>query len=61
VQEEPLVWGEWLPTALATGAMKCAPPPAIFGQSLKAIQGAVDRCGRQTMSCRKVVVELFDK
>jgi len=51
------IWGEWLPSALADGSMKCKPDPVVVGQGLESFQAACDRM-KAGVSAAKLVVEL---
>lgn len=51
------VWGEYVPVALETGALKPAPRETVVGQGLYYCQGACD-LNKRGVSAAKVVVEL---
>ncbi len=53
----PAVWGEYLPTALASGDHQLYPQPRIVGEGLPAIQGAIDTL-RDGVSAQKLVINL---
>ncbi|WP_245635874.1 zinc-binding alcohol dehydrogenase family protein [Herbiconiux solani] len=53
----PMLWGEYLPAALAEGRYVCAPEAEVVGEGLEAIQPALDRL-RAGVSARKLVVRL---
>lgn len=51
------VWGEYLPAALASGALKPAPRETVVGTGLYYVQGALD-LNKRGVSAAKVVVSL---
>ncbi|TKA76528.1 hypothetical protein B0A55_05668 [Friedmanniomyces simplex] len=53
----PAVWGEWVTSALASGALKGKPNAEVVGQGLGAIQEACERIVKG-VSAKKLVVEL---
>ncbi|PYH98409.1 GroES-like protein [Aspergillus ellipticus CBS 707.79] len=52
-----LLYGEYLPAALANGSFVPAPEPEVVGTGLEAIQGALDAL-KQGVSAKKLVVTL---
>ncbi|KEF59740.1 uncharacterized protein A1O9_04586 [Exophiala aquamarina CBS 119918] len=60
-QEDGLVarkiWGEWVPKALANGALRPKPDELVVGRGLYYVQAGLDR-QREGVSARKVVVTL---
>lgn len=60
-QEDGLVankiWGEWVPKALATGALRPKPEELVVGRGLYYVQAGLDR-QKEGVSARKVVVML---
>lgn len=53
----PMIWREFLPSALAQGRYRCVPEPEVVGSGLESIQKAVDFQSRG-VSRKKVVVTL---
>ncbi|KAL3462470.1 hypothetical protein BJX64DRAFT_259211 [Aspergillus heterothallicus] len=52
-----MIYGDYLPKALAAGKYKALPDPYIAGYGLGAIQGAFD--AQKRASARKVIVTIF--
>ena len=53
----PMIYADFLPSALAEGRFRAAPPALVVGQGLGALPAALDRLG-QGVSAQKVVVTL---
>ncbi|ACZ21376.1 Zn-dependent oxidoreductase, NADPH:quinone reductase [Sanguibacter keddieii DSM 10542] len=53
----PALWSGYLPAALAEGRHHLAPRPAVVGEGLEALQGAIDTM-RAGVSAQKLVVTL---
>jgi NADPH:quinone reductase-like Zn-dependent oxidoreductase len=53
----PMLWEDFLPSALAEGRYIAAPPAVVVGSGLEQVQAALDVLGRG-VSARKVVVSL---
>ncbi len=53
----PMIYADFLPSALAEGRFRAAPPALVVGEGLGAIPAALDRLG-QGVSAQKVVVAL---
>jgi len=53
----PMLWGEFLPAALADGRYVAAPSPEVVGSGLENVQVAIDAL-RRGVSARKLVVLL---
>lgn len=55
----PIVWGQFLPAALAQKKFKIAPKPLVAGHGLEAIQAAIDQ-GKApgSISAQKLVITL---
>lgn len=51
------IWGDWIPSALVSGALRCKPEPYVVGTGLEHVQAACDRL-RGGVSATKLVVEL---
>lgn len=55
----PMLWEDFLPSALADGRYRATPEPLIVGSGLESIQPALDAL-RNGVSARKLVVTLDD-
>jgi NADPH:quinone reductase-like Zn-dependent oxidoreductase len=53
----PMLWGEYLPAALADGRFLPSPAPEVVGHGLEHVQAALDVL-RRGVSARKIVVTL---
>ncbi len=53
----PMIYSGFLPSALAEGRYRAAPPPLVFGAGLGSLQAAFD-AQRKGLSARKLVVTL---
>lgn len=53
----PMLWRDYLPTALAERRHVCAPVPEVVGEGLESVQVALDRL-HAGVSARKLVVRL---
>lgn len=51
------IWGEWIPSTLIGGTLRCKPEPCVVGTGLEHVQTACDRL-RDGVSAMKLVVEL---
>ncbi|KAI0535377.1 GroES-like protein [Xylaria digitata] len=61
IKDTPLadvVFGTYLPAALAGGRYKCEPKPRVVGTSLESVQTALDIGKTNAVSCEKLVVTL---
>jgi NADPH:quinone reductase-like Zn-dependent oxidoreductase len=53
-----VIFGKFLPEALASGHYKCMPKPVVVGDGLEAVQVALDKGKANSVSCQKLVVSL---
>jgi hypothetical protein len=52
-----VIWGDFIPKALASGQFKAKPDPIVVGKGLEKIQEGMDR-HKKGVSAAKVVVTL---
>ncbi|KAI3317814.1 GroES-like protein [Xylariaceae sp. AK1471] len=61
IKDTPLcevIFGKFLPEALASGHYKCVPKPLVVGRGLEFVQVALDKGKANSVSCQKLVVSL---
>lgn len=51
------VWSDYVTPALASGRLRCLPPPLVVGKGLECVQAALETCAKG-VSAAKVVVEI---
>ncbi|OTA59196.1 GroES-like protein [Hypoxylon sp. EC38] len=54
----PVIFGQFLPTALAQKKYQCLPKPLVVGHGLEHVQAAIDQGKSGAVSARKLVITL---